>query len=343
MFIRTQTKKTKAGNVQIGHQNKVVIQSMTNTKTGDFTKTLQQIKQLHHLGCELVRISILDIEDLKVIKKLVDNAPCPLIADIHYNYLFAIKCLEQGIQKIRINPDNIGTKEQLKEIIKYAKKYKATIRIGINEGSIKKKLTVKQIINNLKNHIKFFEQNKFYDIVVSLKSSDPYKTEQLYLLASKTINYPLHLGVTEAGPKEDAIIKSTIGLSNLIKKGIGDTIRISISGNPLNEPIICKKLLNNLGLNQQIVNIISCPTCGRLLFSFEKLLNLVNEFCNANPKKVNVAIMGCSVNGIEECKNADIGFYGLKNQCKLYFKGKDIGIYSENKIFNEFKKYYEKL
>jgi (E)-4-hydroxy-3-methylbut-2-enyl-diphosphate synthase len=266
MFNRLQTHKILIGNVQIGHQNKVVIQSMTNTKTSDVAKTINQIKRLIQCGAELVRVAILDQADVIALKEITKISPCPIIADIHYNYRFALMAIENGAAKIRINPVNIDTK-YLKKIVDVAKEHCVAIRIGINQGSRlnKKKFNTPQaMINCAQRFIKLFETWNFFNIVVSLKSSDPSVVTNLYELAAQKIKYPLHLGVTETGTQTNAIIKSCIGLVPLLQKGIGDTIRISVTGDPVVEPIIAKKILNNIGLYQNTPNIVSCPTCGRL-------------------------------------------------------------------------------
>lgn len=339
IYLRNKTKKVHVGNVTIGGQNKVVIQSMTNTKTSNVSDTLSQIQQLVKNGCELVRVAIFDEADLKGLKEICSKAICPIVADIHFNYLFAIKAIECGAKKIRINPGNISDKDQLKQIIKTANKYKVAIRIGINTGSLPKnvKPTVNNIINYAKQWIKFFEANKFTNLVISLKSSNPLLTEVLYINAATTIKYPLHIGVTEAGSIIDATMKSCIGLYDLLSNGYGDTIRISISGNPIQEPIIAKKLLKLAGIEQNLPNIIACPTCGRCQYSFDELLSKIETYVNTKPKELTIAIMGCSVNGVGECKRANIGIYGVaKNKVMLTKDGKDLGVFSTNEALKQF-------
>lgn len=346
IYLRNKTKKIKIGNVFVGGQNKIVIQSMTNTKTSNVSATLKQIEQLVKNGCELVRVAILDDQDLKALKQICKKSKCPIIADIHFNYQYAIQAIKSGAKKIRINPGNIADKNQLKKIIAVAKQYNVAIRIGINSGSLPKNIknTPQNIVNCAIKWIKYFEQNNFYNIVISLKSSDPIQTKQLYKIAASKIKYPLHLGVTEAGGPLDSAIKSTIGLGELIQEGIGDTIRVSISGNPIIEPIIAKKILNVCGLKQNIPNVISCPTCGRCLYDFDYVLKHIQKLLDANPKDVNVAIMGCYVNGIGECKKADIGLYGVSShKCMLVFKGKKVGIFSEKNLIEEFADKYHNL
>ncbi|MDR1991626.1 MAG: flavodoxin-dependent (E)-4-hydroxy-3-methylbut-2-enyl-diphosphate synthase [Mycoplasmataceae bacterium] len=322
MISRQNTQKIIVGNVQIGHQNKVIVQSMTNTKTSDVNATIQQIRKLVNAGAQLVRVAILDEIDANALKKIVEKAPCPIIADIHYNHKLAMLAIKNGAAKIRINPANINQK-LLKEIVSCAKKYNTVIRIGINQGSKlnnKNFTTAKSMINCALKFIKLFESWHFYKIIVSLKSSDPLLTTNLYELASHKIKYPLHLGVTEAGTKENAIIKSSIGLAPLLSKGIGDTIRISISGDPIDEPRIARKILHSLHLCNDTIDIIACPTCGRLQWNMSDLLKQVENYTKNLKHSMSIAIMGCAVNGIGECEHADIGIYGNKEQLFLYKK-----------------------
>lgn len=339
LYLRNKTNKVHVGNITIGGQNKVVIQSMTNTKTSNVSDTLSQIQQLVKNGCELVRVAIFDESDLKGLKEICSKVDCPIVADIHYNYLYAIKAIKLGAKKIRINPGNISNKKQLIQIINIANEYKAAIRIGINTGSLQKnvKPTVSNIIKCAKEWIKFFENNNFTNLVISLKSSNAFLTKDLYLKAASQIKYPLHLGVTEAGSIIDATMKSTIGLYSLLKQGIGDTIRISISGSPLDEPIVAKKLLSIAGIKQNLTNVVACPTCGRCQYNLVELLNKIETYVNTNPKELTIAIMGCSVNGIGECKHANIGVYGVaKNKVMLIKDCKDFGVFSTNEALKQF-------
>jgi (E)-4-hydroxy-3-methylbut-2-enyl-diphosphate synthase len=266
MFTRKTTHPVQIGPLTIGHCDQVMIQSMTNTKTADVIKTIKQIKTLVSLGCKLVRVAIVDQKDIQGLKQIVQKKICPIVADIHYDYHLALAAIATGVAKIRINPNNITSTAKLKAIVLAAKKHHTAIRLGINQGSMigGVKTSLSAIVQYAINIIKQFERWGFKQIVVSLKTSDPLKTQQLYFLAAKKIKYPLHLGVTEAGNQNRAIIKSVIGLTPLIQAGIGDTIRISITNNPLSEPVVAKHLLGTLGLYQDYVNVISCPTCGRL-------------------------------------------------------------------------------
>ena len=345
MTKRTQTRKVKIGKINVGHSSNIVIQSMTNTKTSDVKATVKQINELVNAGCKLVRVAVMDKNDLKGLKQIINKVKCPLIADIHYDYKLGIKCLELGVKAIRINPGNIGGLNNFKKVIDAAKKHHAVIRIGINAGSLhSKKPSNSEIIKIMKQYVSFAEKNKFYDLVLSVKSSDPKQTKEINFLLAKNFKYPLHLGVTEAGNIETALIRSTIGLQPILESGIGDTIRISITGNPIDEVRIAKLLLNECGINQNLTKVISCPTCGRTAKNFVKLYNSLMSYINAHPiKKAKVAIMGCYVNGIRETQNSDLGIFGSNNSFVIIFKSKTIGTFNLEKAISNFIKYYSKL
>ena len=345
MIKRTQTKQVKIGNVVIGHSNNIVIQSMTNTKTADADKTIKQINELVDAGAQLVRIAILDTNDLVNLKKIVKSAKCPLIADIHYDYKLGIKALECGVKGIRINPGNIGGLNNFKKVIEVAKKYHAVIRIGINAGSLhKKQQTNKEIIKIMKQYVSFANKNHFDNLVLSVKCSDPIQTAKINQLLAQNFKYPLHIGVTEAGNIETALIRSTIGLQPIINKGIGDTIRISITGNPVDEVRIAKLLLNECGVHQNLTKVISCPTCGRTANGFVELYNELTKYINAHPiKKAKVAIMGCYVNGIKESENSDFGVFGSNDKFVIIFNGKTIGSFNLKETIKKFIECYRKI
>jgi len=306
---RTDTKVVQIGNLLIGGYNEIAIQTMTTTKTSDIEATLKQIEECVKLKADLVRVSVLDTDDANALKEIVEKAKCPIIADIHYNYQFAIKAIEAGVAKIRINPGNIGSLENVKEIIEVAKKHGTAIRIGINGGSLKLDPTGSdaiQLSDCAKQWVKFFEKNKFENLVVSIKHSNPNITYKANVELAKWCKYPIHIGVTEAGPTKDALIKSCAGLIPLINKGIGNTIRISINGPKKDEILAARRLLNSMGFNHPMYNIIACPLYGRNLYNTNKWVEEIEQFLQPLELPITVGIMGCVVNGPGEAKDCDI-------------------------------------
>lgn len=331
MFTRNQTKQVKVGNLIIGGQNKVIIQSMTNTKTKDIDATIKQINALQEAGCELVRVAILDEEDALAIKKIKENISIPLAADIHFSYKLALLSIEAGVDKIRINPGNIGKKEEIQMIADACKNKQIPIRIGINGGSLQKNLLEKYghnspiaMIESAKQEVALLEECGFYDIIISLKSSNVLATIEAYKLASEIFSYPLHLGVTEAGGIFTSSIRSSAGLAPLLYLGIGDTIRISISDDPVIEINACKELLKNFALYKNYPTLISCPTCGRLQYDALPIYKEMEKYIMTIKKDITVAIMGCAVNGPLEAKYADIGVAGGIKEALLFKKGQII-------------------
>ena len=344
MYKRLDTKKIKVGNIYIGGQNKVIIQSMTNTKTKDIDKTVEQILSLEKVGCEIIRVAVLDEEDAKAIKYIKERISIPLVADIHFDYRLALICIENGIDKIRINPGNIGKKENIIKVVTACKEKNIPIRIGVNGGSLEKDLLEKYghnspiaIVESCKRQVKILEDLGFYDIVISLKSSSVISTIEAYKLASQEFPYPLHLGVTEAGALLTSSIRSSAGLGVLLYEGIGDTIRISISDEPIKEIRVCKELLKNFNLYKNFPTLISCPTCGRLQYNAMPIYQEMEEFLSTINKDITVAIMGCVVNGPTEAKNADIGIAGGINEALLFKKGKIIRKIKEEDIISVLK------
>lgn len=321
-------KVVNVGGIPIGRDNPVVIQTMTNTNSSNFEETINQINQLNLAGAELIRLSVRNDEDVKVLKDLVKASPVPLIADIHFDYKIAIESIKAGVSKIRINPGNIGSDWKVAEVVKVAKEYDVPIRVGSNSGSLDKRFendTIEMaMVNSALHQVKLLEKNGFDKIVISMKSSDVRQTFLSNMIISKKIDYPLHLGITEAGVYEDSIISSSAGLGALLLNNIGDTIRISISGNPVQEVIAAKKLLTTLGLKKGI-KIISCPTCARAEIDVESLANkvksIVKKFENID-KNLTIAVMGCVVNGPGEAKHADIAIAGSKYTAAIFKKGK---------------------
>lgn len=338
---REETRLVKVGNLTIGHSNEVVIQSMSSFKTSKVKKVVKEINELTPLGLQLMRISIIDNNDIKAIKKIKSQINIPLVADIHYSLDYAFKAIKEGVDAIRINPGNTNPLK-LKELLNLAKNNNVAIRIGINRGSIKideNKDIPLQLIEKMSEYVSFFEQNGFYNTVLSIKDSDPLITLKTYELLSETFSYPLHIGVTESGINEIGTIRSSAILAPLLLKGIGSTIRISLTSPRINEIKACKRLLHDLNLYPNYPTLISCPLCGRsMVKSNKELATKVLKYLEDNNINIKVAIMGCVINGITEGKNATIGLAGTKNSYILFKNGQKIREIKEKDVFNEFKK-----
>ena len=345
MIRRETTRSINVGGVVIGGQNKVVIQSMTNTKTKDVVATVKQIKQLEQAGCQIIRVAILELEDAKAISEIKKQIHIPIVSDIHFNPDFAIAAINNGTDKIRLNPGNIENEEKIKEIVELCKDRNVPIRIGINGGSLNKKYkhSEEAMIESAKDHLRILEANDFHNICLSFKSSDPIECIKAYNLASKEFNYPLHLGVTEAGGLIDSSIKSSVALGNLLLDGIGDTIRISISDDPVKEVMVAKKLLRTCGLKKDVANLISCPTCGRIQYNMLPIVKEMESYLEGVNKDIDVAIMGCPVNGPLEAKRADIGVAGGKDCALLFKKGEIIKSIPQEDVVKVLKEEIEKM
>ena len=337
---RTETKSIKVGNVTIGGQNKVIIQSMCNIKTSNIEQVIQQILELENIGCQIIRVSIKDKEDALSLKKIKKHIHIPLVADIHFDYKLALLSIENGADKIRINPGNIGSYNKLKKVVLACKEKNIPIRIGVNSGSLIQpneensyKVTAKAMVDKAKEYVSLLEDLDFYDICISLKSSSTLESIEAYRVASEIFPYPLHLGITEAGIKEVGIIRSIAGLAPLLEQGIGDTLRISLTDDPKEEVIACKRLLHDLGLYDNMPTLISCPTCGRTEVNLIDLSKKVQAYLDTISKPITVAIMGCVVNGPGEAKQADIGIAGGKNNWVLFKKGQIIKKISEEEAY----------
>lgn len=325
---REQTRSIYVRDVKIGGQNNVVIQSMCNTHTKDIEQTVKQIIRLEEAGCDIIRLAIMDDEDATAISEIRKRTHIPLVADIHFDYRLAIKAIENGIDKVRLNPGNIGSKENVEAVVQICKTHHIPIRIGINSGSLEKdiheiygKPTAEGMMESARRHIQILEDLDFHDICLSFKSSDPLLCIEAYRLASKTFLYPLHLGVTEAGTFIGSAIKSSMALGTLLNEGIGDTIRISVNGDPVNEITIVKQLLKCCGLISRMPNLIACPTCGRTAWNMQPVVDEIEAFLTTIKCDVTVAIMGCAVNGPGEAKHADIAIAGGKGEGLLIKKG----------------------
>lgn len=335
----------KVGNLLIGGENPIVIQSMTNTTTSDVEATVNQIKKLEAAGCQMVRMTINNEEAAKAIGKIKKRVDVPLCADIHFDYKLALLAIENGIDKLRINPGNIGSDENIKAVVEKAKEKNIPIRIGVNSGSIEKhilekygKPTADGMVESAMYHINLLEKNGFNDIVVSLKASNVKMMVEAYRKISKLVDYPLHLGVTEAGTAFQGTVKSAIGIGALLVDGIGDTIRVSLTEDPVEEIKVAKEILKVLGLIEAGVEIVSCPTCGRTEIDLIGLAKKVEkEFENEN-RKIKIAVMGCVVNGPGEAREADYGVAGGKGVGVLFKKGQIVKKVDESEILIELKK-----
>lgn len=342
---RDETRAIKVGSLTIGGNNEVIIQSMTNTKTKDIEATVKQINDLANTGCQLVRLAVLNMEDALAIKEIKAQVTVPLVADIHFDYRLALQAIESGIDKIRINPGNIGSIDKVKLVVEACKKRQIPIRIGVNGGSLEKDIlekygrpTAKGMIESAQKHVEILENLGFYDICISLKSSNTLLTIEAYQLASKTFPYPLHIGVTEAGTKLGGTIKSSLGIGTILYQGIGNTIRVSLSDSPIEEIKVAKTLLKELELIDNVPTLVSCPTCGRIQYDLIPIAKEIEDFLNTIKANITVAIMGCAVNGPGEAKHADIGIAGEINEGLLIKKGKIIRKVKQEDIVKELKK-----
>lgn len=316
-MLREETRSVQVGNLTIGGNNHVVIQSMCNTKTKNVEATIKQINALEQAGCELVRVAVFDKEDAYAIKEIKKGIHIPLVADIHFDYRLALIVIESGIDKVRINPGNIGSIEKVKAVVDACKEKHIPIRIGVNGGSLEKEIlekygepTPEGMIESAMKHVKILEDLDFHDIVISLKSSNTMLTIKAYELASKTFPYPLHVGVTEAGTALGGTIKSALGIGTLLYEGIGNTIRVSLSDDPVEEIKVAKILLKELGLLKGVPTLVSCPTCGRIQYDLIPIAKEMEDFLKDIHLDITVAIMGCAVNGPGEARHADIGIAG---------------------------------
>ncbi len=341
MIKRRKTKQLTIGNIKIGSDAPISVQSMCNTDTRDVKSTLNQIHELADAGCELVRLAVLDNDAADAIKEIVKKTPVPLIADIHFDYKLALKCINNGIHALRLNPGNIGKRENVEKVVSLAKQQQIPIRIGVNAGSLEKQLQdldiplSEKMVLSAMSHIKILEDLDFDLIKVSMKSSDVLTTIEAYRLIADKIPYPLHLGVTEAGTLRNGLIKSSIGLGTLLAEGIGDTIRVSLTENPIEEVKAGFDILKSLNLREKGVNFISCPTCGRTRIDLIGLAKKVEEkFKNLN-KPITIATMGCAVNGPGEAKHADFGIAGGVGEGIVFRKGEIIAKVPEEKLLEK--------
>ena len=342
--IRRKTRQVSAGGVRIGGDAPIVIQSMTNTDTRDAAATMAQIRALEAAGCDIVRITVPDLESAETVRLIKESdIRVPIVADIHFQYRVALRCAEYGVDKIRINPGNIGDEDRVRQVAEACRARQIPIRIGVNSGSLEKHIlekygapTPEALCESALYHVSLLEKYDFHNIVISIKASNPYSMIRANRLLASACDYPLHLGVTEAGSKTMGSIKSAVGIGSLLCDGIGDTIRVSLTDSPTEEIYAAHNIFNAVGIEGQCgMDIISCPTCGRTKID---LISLVKEFeskakqCGISNLPIKVAIMGCVVNGPGEAKEADIGIAGGKGEAVLIKKGQIIEKISENSI-----------
>ena len=341
---RKNTRKVMVGNVQIGGQNKVVIQSMCNTKTKDVEATVRQILALEKVGCEIIRVACLDMEDAKAIKSIKEKIHIPIVADIHFDYKIALEAIKSGVDKVRINPGNIGSEEKVKAVVDKCKENHIPIRIGVNAGSLEKDLlekygkpTAEAMVESARRHVEILEKLNFKDYLISLKASNLDLCIKSYELASKEFDCPLHLGITEAGTEFSGTIKSSIGLGVMLREGIGDTVRVSLSDDPVKEIKVAKEILKDCNLYKKTPTLIACPTCGRTQIDLIPIAKEVEEFLQTIESDITVAVMGCVVNGPGEAREADIGIAGGINEGMLFKKGRTIRKVPQEKIVETLK------
>ena len=344
MINRRKSKQIQIGNIKIGGDAPISVQSMCNTDTRNVSETLDQIGELASAGCEIARLAVLNKDAASAIKDIVKKSPIPIVADIHFDYRLALMCIENGVHALRINPGNIGKREHTEKVIKAAKEHQIPIRIGINGGSLEKEfadmdlpLHEKMVLSALR-HVEILEDLNFYDTKISLKSSDVLTTIEAYKLIAQKVDYPLHLGVTEAGTLKTGLIKSSVGLGALLSQGIGDTIRVSLTENPVEEVHAGYGILKSLGLRKKGINFISCPTCGRTQIDLIGLAKQVEERFKDLDMPITIAVMGCPVNGPGEARHADYGIAGAIKEGYIFKKGEIIARVPESDLINSLEK-----
>jgi (E)-4-hydroxy-3-methylbut-2-enyl-diphosphate synthase len=350
MIHRTKTRPIQIGNIQIGGNDQVVIQSMATTKTHDVEATVNEINRLAEAGCQIVRVAVPDMRAAEAIPEIKKRITIPLVADIHFDYKLALKAIEGGIDKIRINPGNIGRREKVEAVVKAAKERGIPIRIGVNAGSLEKRIldkygypTADGMVESALYHIGILEELDFHDIIVSIKASDVPLAIEAYQKASAAFDYPLHLGITESGTLFSGTVKSAAGLGAILSQGIGSTIRISLSADPVEEVKVARELLKTFGLAANAATLISCPTCGRIEIDLISIANEVEEYISKIKAPIKVSVLGCAVNGPGEAKEADIGIAGARGEGLLFRHGKIIRKIPEKEMVAELKKEIDKL
>ena len=350
-IVRRQSLKVMVGNVQIGGGADISVQSMTNSFTKDVKATVRQILRLEEAGCEIIRVAVADMEDAEAIKEIKKQIHIPLVADIHFDYRIAVKSIESGIDKLRINPGNIGGRDRVKKIVELAKTRNIPIRIGVNAGSIHKDIlkkykglpTSQGMMESALDHVGILEDLGYNKIVISMKGTDVKMTINAYRSIAEKVSYPLHLGITHAGTLFEGSIRSAIGVGSLLADGIGDTVRISLTDDPREEVKAAREILKSLNLRNFGINYITCPTCGRTKIQLIELSKLIQEGLKGVNKPITLAIMGCAVNGPGEARQADIGIAGGIGEALLFKKGEIIGKVKEEDIVKRLLEEIDKL
>lgn len=348
---RRKTRELFIGSVGIGSMHPISIQSMTNTDTHNIRATLAQINALAEAGCDIVRVTVPDNEAAVALKEICQKSPVPIVADIHFDYKLALAAMEAGVDALRINPGNIGSRDKVELVVNKAKECHIPIRIGVNSGSVPKDIlakydghpTAEALVESAMRHVKILEELDFHNIKISLKSSDVPTMIEAYRLIAQTVDYPLHVGVTEAGNAKHGIVKSAVGIGTLLAEGIGDTVRVSLTGDPVEEVAVAKQILRALGLYRQGVDIISCPTCGRTKINLPELVDKIDQATSHLTYPLKIAVMGCAVNGPGEAKEADIGIAGGTGEGILFKKGEIIAHVPEEKIVSALLQEIEKM
>lgn len=348
--MRRKCKEIHVGKVGIGGEHPITVQSMTNTDTRDTVSTIKQILELEDVGCDIVRVAVPDNDAAEAIRKIKQGINIPLIADIHFDYRLALSAIKNGADGLRINPGNIGSKDKVREVVLACKDKQIPIRIGVNSGSIKREVIEKyrgvnenSMVYSALEHIRILEDLNYNNIKISLKATDIALTVNAYKKASEVIDYPFHIGITESGTPWTGTIKSSVGIGSLLLMGIGDTIRVSLTGNPVEEVRVGKQILRTLGLLKDRIEIISCPTCGRTQIDLINLVSKVEERIGSISKPIKIAIMGCAVNGPGEAREADLGIAGGIGCALIFKKGEIIKKVEEDKLLDELIKEIEKL
>lgn len=349
-YTRRQTRKICAGGRFIGGDSTITVQSMTNTDTRNASATIDQIKRLEEAGCDIVRVAIPDKEAAEAVIAIKKAIGIPLVADIHFDYRLAIECIKNGVDKIRLNPGNIGSRDRVEAVVKAAKERNVPIRIGVNSGSVESNVlakyggvTAEGMVESALGHAAILEDLDFNDIAISIKASDVPMTLAAYRLISSKTNYPLHIGVTEAGTVFRGTVKSAVGIGCLLAEGIGDTIRVSLTGDPVEEVRVGQEILKSLGLGKKGIRFVSCPTCGRTRINLIDIAEKVEKRLEGCTKDIKVAVMGCAVNGPGEAREADIGIAGGDGEALLFKKGVIIRKIPQDKVVEELISEIEKL